>query len=65
MKKGYILEYNGSGFSASKWIAGPPEKSFFVGVKLAGREQYPIETFRCVRCGFLESYALSPPSSDA
>lgn len=59
MKQGYVLEIgDGNVGSASTWIAGPPEKSFFSGVKVAGSDQYPIETFRCVRCGYLESYAL-------
>lgn len=66
MKQGYVLEFgDGNVRSESKWIAGPPEKSFFSGVNVADREQYPIESFRCVRCGYLESYAIPPPSSAA
>ena len=66
MKRGYVLEYgDGNVGSASKWIAGPPEKSFLFGVNVKDREQYPIESFRCVRCGYLESYARTPPSGAA
>ena len=65
MKQGYVLEITDGSMSATKWIAGPPEKSFFFGTNIADREQYPIESFRCVRCGYLESYALPPPSSAA
>lgn len=44
----------------SQWMAGAPEKSFWTGVKGIWSEQMiPIATFRCVECGFLESYARS------
>ena len=41
----------------STWISGPPEPSFWTGLKMKGKHQREIRTFRCVRCGFLESYA--------
>jgi hypothetical protein len=66
MQQGYVLELGEAPLlSVSKWISGPPEKSFFLGLVLKDREQYPIESYRCVRCGYLESYALPPPSSAA
>jgi predicted nucleic-acid-binding Zn-ribbon protein len=56
MKQGYVLELGEAPLlSVSQWIAGPPDK--------LNKEQFPIESFRCVRCGYLESYALPPPSS--
>jgi len=66
MKQGYILELGEAPLlSVSQWIAGPPVKSSFFGGGLKlNKEQYPIESFRCVSCGYLESYAL-PPSSAA
>jgi predicted nucleic-acid-binding Zn-ribbon protein len=64
MKQGYVLEYGDANLrTETMWIAGPPERSFFRGIIVTDREQYPIESFRCVRCGYLESYALPPPSS--
>jgi Domain of unknown function (DUF6487) len=64
MMQGYILEL-GDMLSATMWIEGRPEKSFFFGTKLRGREQHPIQSFRCAICGFLESYAVAAPKSDA
>ena len=41
-----------------KWVEGAPEHSFWSGIKLKNREVIPVMTYRCERCGFLESYAL-------
>lgn len=57
MEEGYILESGQGGPSVSSWIEGPPEKSFWTGVKVRDRANLPIRTFRCTRCGYLESYA--------
>ena len=53
MQEGFILEHR----VPARWIAGKPEKSGLGGIKAVGREQRRIETYRCVACGFLESYA--------
>ncbi len=39
------------------WIEGKPERSFWTGLATKGRVQHMIVTYRCGRCGFLESYA--------
>jgi predicted nucleic-acid-binding Zn-ribbon protein len=58
MREGYILEVaDGNVRSAALWIGGKPERSFFFGTKLKDKEQHPIQSFRCVACGYLESYA--------
>lgn len=40
-----------------KWVEGAPERSFWTGLKMKGREVLPVVTLRCDRCGCLESYA--------
>jgi hypothetical protein len=58
MSEGYILDITQSGGrSVPKWIEGPPEKSMWVGLKITGRANLDIQTWRCGRCGFLENYA--------
>ena len=32
-------------------------RSFWLGVVTKGREEYPVISYRCEGCGFLESYA--------
>jgi len=39
------------------WVAGTPEKSFWLGITTRGRAEIPVRTFRCTACGYLESYA--------
>ena len=58
MVEGYMLDITQNGArSVSKWIEGAPEKSFLVGLKISGRANHQIQTWRCTRCGFLENYA--------
>lgn len=39
------------------WVEGAPEKSFWTGLKMKDRDILPVSTFRCEKCGLLESYA--------
>ena len=56
---GFLLEMaHGNSYSATKWVAGVPEKSFWWGLKVEGKAQYSVQTYRCRNCGYLESYAL-------
>jgi hypothetical protein len=58
MTEGFVPDVTHSGGNAvATWVEGAPEKSFWTGVKLGKKSKYPIQTWRCSRCGFLESYA--------
>jgi hypothetical protein len=60
MEPGFVLDkghHNSRG--EQQWVEGEPERSFWHGLKTKGREQHPVRTFRCERCGYLESYATS------
>ncbi len=41
------------------WQDGLPEHSLWTGLKTSGHQQLPITTYRCTKCGYLESYALA------
>jgi len=41
----------------SVWVEGAPESSLFRGVKLKGKPIYAVISYRCEKCGYLESYA--------
>ena len=56
MKDGFIPEAREVGLKISTWFSGKPRRGFF-GLKLRGLSQYEIETWRCEKCGYLESYA--------
>ncbi len=58
MEEGFIVDFaHGNAAKVSNWVEGEPEKSFWWGLKTDDREKLPVMTYRCVRCGYLESYA--------
>lgn len=57
MAAGFILDQGYGSFGVSKWQDGQPKKSIWTGVKLNKSDQVEVVTWRCERCGFLESYA--------
>lgn len=57
MVRGYQVDQGYGSMSVPKWVEGEPERSYWVGLKLKGRTQLPVTTYRCGRCGYLESYA--------
>ena len=58
MEEGYTLDLgHGNTRQVAQWVSGPPERSIWMGLKTKGKRQREIHTFRCVNCGFLESYA--------
>ena len=56
MEPGFVVDEGYGKKVAAKWVAGEPQKSFWTGLKLRGSEQI-VATYRCRRCGYLESYA--------
>ena len=58
MEEGFIADFVGHGAAkVAKWVEGEPERSFWLGIETDGRVKLPVKTFRCIRCGYLESYA--------
>ena len=57
MAEGFILDMgDGGARKVASWVEGPPTHGWF-SVKLGKKAKYEIQTWRCGRCGFLESYA--------
>ena len=57
MVEGFIVDQGYGAATVSTWQGGEPRKSIWTGVKQDKREQHEIVTWRCSRCGYLESYA--------
>lgn len=58
METGLIVDDFHSGMhKEQEWAAGPPKRSWWTGLNLSGKERHNVTTFRCPRCGYLESYA--------
>jgi ribosomal protein S27AE len=58
MSDGFILDDAHGGLVQSRWTGGPPVKSW-LGIRVKKKDRVPVTTWRCSKCGFLESYALS------
>ena len=62
MELGLVIDKGHAGeMKVPEWLEGPPERSFWFGLKTKGKERFAVQTFRCTRCGFLESYANQEP----
>jgi Domain of unknown function (DUF6487) len=58
MEVGFVVDYaHANSPTVAKWTAGAPEKSFWFGLKLRGKERVPIVTYRCPKCALLQLYA--------
>jgi predicted nucleic-acid-binding Zn-ribbon protein len=55
---GFGIDVGHSYVQPSRWVKGPPESSWWQGVKTSGVECRRIDYWRCSRCGLLEAYAL-------
>jgi hypothetical protein len=57
MEPGYVIDEGYGTRTVANWVAGEPEKSIWTGLKLRGKTKVAISSYRCRRCGYLESYA--------
>lgn len=57
MERGFVVDQGHGTWTVGDWVAGEPVKSIWTGLKLRGKARLKIATFRCRRCGYLESYA--------
>ncbi len=58
MEAGFLLEQrDGNLKGVTEWVEGAPETGWWGSVKVRKKRQLAVQTWRCARCGFLESYA--------
>jgi hypothetical protein len=58
MEPGFVLDRNRFEDAQGTWIEGTLELNMWTGAAKTGeKEQIPVTTYRCVGCGYLESYA--------
>jgi len=54
---GFIVDNTYGGRVQSEWAEGKPQRSMWTGLKIAKDAKLPVSTYRCEKCGYLESYA--------
>lgn len=58
MEMGFVVDHgHGNSLQEQEWVEGDVVKSFWVGIQTKGRQKRHVRTYRCPRCGYLESYA--------
>ena len=58
LEEGFVIDYTHGSKVVASWISGPPEESFWQGgLRTSDRKKLGIATYRCINCGYLESYA--------
>jgi hypothetical protein len=57
MIQGFVVDHTYGAVVLNYWVEGPPQRSFWTGIKVPPMKSVPIGTFRCASCGYLESYA--------
>ena len=62
MHEGFMIDRAHNSARVARWAEGAPEYWLLRVLRLRGRRQLPIRTFRCSKCGFLESYAAERSS---
>ena len=60
MEPGFLVDHTYGAVAKSEWASGDPRYSRWLGMRMDGRQLYDVMTFRCMRCGLLESYAADP-----
>jgi len=59
MEIGFLLDHTCMNRLPTLWVKGPPERSFWTLTRIKGKILRRVETYRFVKCGFLESDAES------
>jgi hypothetical protein len=58
MEEGFVLDRGHYSFpSEQQWVEGEPQRSFWTGLDVDGKRLYKVTTYRCEKCGRLDSYA--------
>lgn len=65
MAEGFVADYQHRNVAPSSWVEGAPRRSLFRTAKFPKSAKHTVATYRCERCGYLESFAaLTDPSND-
>jgi hypothetical protein len=62
MQQGYIGDRTLGGYDPTKWFEGELAIGKLGGIKKAKSAPFLVSTYRCVKCGYLESYAAEANS---
>ena len=62
MEVGFIFDHVFGGSTRQGWGRGQPTRSMMRGVvSPTGLDPYPVTSYRCTKCGMLESFVEEAP----
>ena len=61
LEEGWLQDRGEGASYPASWVAGPPEKSVWGGVKTKGRPRLRVFALRCISCGLIQLYAPGAP----
>jgi hypothetical protein len=64
MESGWLVDATHAGYEQENWSPGEPQPSFWTGLKVGKDQVIPVTTFRCPKCGYVESYAVPQSQND-
>lgn len=57
MVEGFLIDSTHQAVRVAHWAEGAPSFWFLGVLRMKGRAKLPVASWRCRKCGFLESYA--------
>jgi len=61
LDEGFLLDFGYGNQYPTRWIKGPPEKTYLGMVAWSDRENVGVRAFKCVICGHIELYGDAEP----
>jgi lipopolysaccharide biosynthesis regulator YciM len=59
METGFLLDHGHGSFIPTLSVKDSPVRSFWTLTKIKGKMIRRVDSYRCVECGYLESYATN------
>ncbi len=57
MERGFVMDRgHANSPDQQEWVEGEPDRRWW-GIRTKDKDRFKVHTFRCDRCGWLESYA--------
>ena len=57
MTEGFLIDNQRQAVRGVQWAEGAPSYWFLDVLRMKGRTRLPVESWRCRKCGLLESFA--------
>lgn len=60
MELGFVVDHDDV-LKQMRWVRGAPQSSIWSGLSIDHDQMYKAVAYRCLKCGYLEFYAVEKP----